>query len=197
MATMVRRQWQLQYTLSLPKPKLTKPQQILFVQYWTDKFCLLRVWGWSPMLGSRLAIYSRRYFFTGAVVAFVISSSYAWAQFSYDNVCDPVNGTVTPTSITIENVRTLEQSPLTTITVGQEEPVFSCAQGSRRQQGVSFPPSADDQPNGLKWMNEDQETVVTLFYWSTLIGVIFFLVGAFSATVYKGLVALFKNTYEV
>ena len=33
---------------------------ILLVQYYTDKFCLLRIWGFSPSLGSNLARYSRR-----------------------------------------------------------------------------------------------------------------------------------------
>ena len=91
------------------------------------------------MLGSKLAIYSRRYFFTGAVVAFVISSSFAWSQFPYDNVCDPVNGTVTPAAIPFTNVITLDQKYdvfedeqiLRNVTVGQVEPVFYCAQGFR------------------------------------------------------------------
>ena len=54
---------------------------ILLVQYHADKFCLLRVWGYSPTLGSTLAVYSRRYFFTGAGVAFMIASAYAFFQF--------------------------------------------------------------------------------------------------------------------
>lgn len=54
---------------------------ILLVQYHVDKFCLLRIWGFSPSLGNSLAVYSRRYFFTGATVAFIIASAYAWAQF--------------------------------------------------------------------------------------------------------------------
>lgn len=101
---------------------------ILFVQYHVDKFCLLRIWGFSPSLGSSLAKYSRRYFFTGATVAFIISSSYAWAQFrkllcevpslrpwsqcltlsvvsnlamisANDNVCDPTGGDITRAEI--------------------------------------------------------------------------------------------------
>ena len=84
-------------------------------------------------------MYSRRYFFTGAVVAFVISSSYAWSSFPYDNVCDPKGGTVTPASIPYNNILTLNQKydvepanqELKNVTVMQEEPVSFCAQGFR------------------------------------------------------------------
>ena len=65
---------------------------ILATQYYTDKFSLLRIWGWTPLIGSELAVFSRRFFFTGATIAFAVVSSYIWAQFPYDNVCDPLEG---------------------------------------------------------------------------------------------------------
>jgi hypothetical protein len=61
---------------------------ILTIQYFVDKFSLLRIWGWSPLIGSELAVFSRRYFFTAALITFALLSSYAWAQFPYDNICD-------------------------------------------------------------------------------------------------------------
>jgi hypothetical protein len=48
----------------------------------------MRIWGWTPLIGSELAVISRRFFFT-ATVAFALVSSYAWAHFPFDNVCDP------------------------------------------------------------------------------------------------------------
>jgi hypothetical protein len=62
---------------------------ILSFQYLSDKYCLVRIYGWNPLIGSELAVFSRRYFFTSATLAFALVSSYAWAQFPYDNVCDP------------------------------------------------------------------------------------------------------------
>jgi hypothetical protein len=62
---------------------------ILSIQYLTDKFSLMRIWGWAPLIGAELAVFSRRYFFTGATIAFAVVSSYVWAQFPYDNICDP------------------------------------------------------------------------------------------------------------
>lgn len=62
---------------------------ILTFQYLTDKFSLLRIWGWAPFIGSELAVFSRRFFFSGAAITLAVVSSYVWAQFPYDNVCDP------------------------------------------------------------------------------------------------------------
>ena len=73
------------------------------------------------------------------MVAFVISSSYAWSSFPYDNVCDPAGGTITATSIPFDNVLTLDQKYSVeqedqmriNVTVQQEEPVSFCPQGFR------------------------------------------------------------------
>jgi hypothetical protein len=77
---------------------------ILAIQYFVDKFSLMRLWGWSPLIGSDLAVFSRRYFFTSALIALSLVSSYTWAQFPYDNICDNseaqsgFNGTYTEVS---------------------------------------------------------------------------------------------------
>lgn len=94
------------------------------------QFCLLRVWAPTASLGANLATFSRRYFFTGALIAFVIASAYSWAQFPFDNVCDPRNGTITPANELLEDVR-LFNGTTTDLTLGQLEPVQYCAQGFR------------------------------------------------------------------
>ena len=60
---------------------------ILIVQYYADKFCLMRIWANSAALGSEVAKFSRKYFFTIAVVAYAVISAYAFAGFPYDNLC--------------------------------------------------------------------------------------------------------------
>lgn len=59
----------------------------LAIQYLVDKFSLMRLWGWPPLIGSEVAAFSRRYFFTAALITLTLISSYTWAQFPYDNVC--------------------------------------------------------------------------------------------------------------
>ena len=66
---------------------------ILLIQYYTDKYCLVRIWSWSPLIGSEISIYSRRYFLAGATIAFALVSSLVWVQFPYDNLCNPIEGT--------------------------------------------------------------------------------------------------------
>lgn len=56
---------------------------IMLVQYFTDKFCLVRVWRMAPSVGANIARISRRYFFNISLVVFIASSAYAWAQFPY------------------------------------------------------------------------------------------------------------------
>ena len=61
---------------------------ILTIQFFVDKFSLMRLWGFHPLVGPQLAVFSRRYFFSAALVTLALVSSYIWAQFPYDNVCD-------------------------------------------------------------------------------------------------------------
>ena len=61
---------------------------ILFFQYFVDKFAMVRLWSWQPAIGSELAVFSRRYFFSSAALATCLVSAYAFAQFPYDNLCD-------------------------------------------------------------------------------------------------------------
>lgn len=54
----------------------------------------MRIWGWIPTIGSELPKFSRRYFFSGSVLALCIIGAYTWATFPYDNLCLPDDPTV-------------------------------------------------------------------------------------------------------
>lgn len=69
---------------------------ILAGQYAVDKFSLFRLWGWNPSLGADLANFSWKYMVTAALVTFAVASSYVFAQFPYDNLCDPPEGDLVP-----------------------------------------------------------------------------------------------------
>lgn len=111
---------------------------ILTFQYWVDKFSLVRIWGWTPVIGDELAVFSRRFFFIGAGLAFCVMSSYAFAQFPYDNVCDPPNpqtgfrGVYTNVSNGDgEPLFGWSDSPLTSLVVEQDTNVVFCEQSWR------------------------------------------------------------------
>lgn len=97
------------------------------VQYYTDKYCLVRIWRRAAAIGPRLARISRRYFFTLAVMVFIVSSAYSWAQFPYDNVCDKEGSTERVLQKKFDNVLLLDGS-LRNITVHQNTAVYYCSQ---------------------------------------------------------------------
>jgi len=45
-----------------------------------------RTWKRAPMLGNTISRFSRKYFFSTALVAMAIISSYYWSGFPYDNL---------------------------------------------------------------------------------------------------------------
>jgi len=59
---------------------------ILTVQYYVDKFCLIRIWFQAPEAGIKVARKSN-FFFSLASVIGVMSSSYYWARFRFDDMC--------------------------------------------------------------------------------------------------------------
>jgi hypothetical protein len=97
------------------------------VQYYTDKYCLVRIWRRSAAIGPSLARISRRYFFTLAVMVFIVSSAFAWAQFPYDNLCDKEAGTERVLHKKFDNILLLDGS-LVNITVHQNTAVYYCSQ---------------------------------------------------------------------
>lgn len=147
---------------------------ILVVQYYTDKFCLVRIWRRAPFIGSNLARISRRYFFNIALVVFISSSAYAWAQFPYNNLCDRDTGAA-HTSTQEFNNAVLLNGTVANITVG-EEAVYFCSQDVQEFDTVfPFPPSPRIQPDGYRWMTQEQEQISTVFGWASLAAVVAFL----------------------
>ena len=154
-----------------------------------------RIWEPAPFIGTQLAVFSRRYFFTGALLAFAIVSSYAWAQFPYDNICipdDPISGVAG----TYDDVMILNGTT-TTITVNEDDAARFCSQHWRSYSGVAFPASPRWQENGLKWMTPDQETLVSLYGWSSLVVLVVFILTVFGGTMVRYCLSWLKGMYRV
>ena len=168
---------------------------ILIVQYWADKYCLMRIWGWSPELGSELASFSRRYFFSGSVVAYFLVSAYAWAQFPYDNVCDPVDPVYRAPASYINVLVPPEETDLRYLTVTQGTEVVFCPQSWRAYDGFPFPPTARLQPEGLKWMRGTQEDLADLYGWTACIVAALFVVFFFGSAIINFLLSWVRGVY--
>ena len=59
----------------------------LAVYYYSDLYCLFRVWAPPPKIDTQLASFSKKYFFTTALLALVTTSGFFIAMFPFDNLC--------------------------------------------------------------------------------------------------------------
>lgn len=138
----------------------------LGIKYFVDRFCLMRVWKRAPALGTKISSFSRQYFFSLALVAMAIFSSYYWTGFPFDNIC--------PNESLDQRYKNVTRVfPLVDSYDGSGEQVGGfmndyrfCNQNFLAiGSGVTFPfvPA-----NGREWMTSDQITTATYFGWSAV-----------------------------
>ncbi|KAL7505906.1 hypothetical protein ACHAXN_007134, partial [Cyclotella atomus] len=59
----------------------------LMMNYYVNKFSLMRTWKRTPHLGNTIARFSSHLFFPLAILAQAVLSSYSWSGFPFDQVC--------------------------------------------------------------------------------------------------------------
>jgi len=59
----------------------------LFLNYYADKFCVMRVWARAPRIGTSIGRINQTYIMPLTLLAMVVMSSYWWASFPFDNLC--------------------------------------------------------------------------------------------------------------
>jgi hypothetical protein len=168
----------------------------LSINYFADRFCLMRTWKRPPLLGVQMSQFSRRYFFSLAIVAMAIVSSYFWASFPYDNLCVAENATSMDFAGTW-NV-TFGNDTVSTIVLNEGELIYKyCIQDFfRMPKGVhSFPFVPKNQPEGGEWMTEEQETAANVFGWAS-VGVVAAVSLSFSWTIYLKIMKEFRGSYD-
>ena len=173
----------------------------LLINYFTDRFSLMRTWKRPPQLGTKISEFSRRYFFSLAIVAMAILSSYYWAGFPFDNLCPAEDQQVNATFVGSWVIQPFDAAKNETvnITIEPDAPVFqNCLQDFFRfpSNGRRFPFIPEFQLNGQEWMTSDQEIVTDIYGWSA-IGVLLIVLLSFFYTWYHGFMGLFRGTYEV
>jgi hypothetical protein len=161
-----------------------------------DKFCLMRIWGWTPFIGSELARFSRRYFFSACCLALAFVSAYAWAQFPYDNLCDIEEYKGRARSGTYTNVTMLNKTVVSEIVVEQTAPVLYCSQSWRNVRGLSFPPTSRIQPDGKVWMSDSQERLTDMYGYSALAILIGFIVFFFGHAIKQYILSFFRGVWR-
>ena len=172
---------------------------ILLLQYYADKFCLLRIWQSNPAVGPQLAVFSRRYFFSGAILVMAIVASYDWAQFPFDNVCPLSSDNNNETNVFVDTDLdvTLGTGERTTIRVTDSSLYQTCDQSWEGfEAGFPFPATARLQNGREEWMTDDQITLTNIYGWTSLGLLVLFVIVVFGGTIYKTVVGLFRETYR-
>ena len=165
----------------------------LAIQYAVDKYCLLRLWYNAPLVGTQLADFNGRYFLSAAVVACAIFSSYAFAEFPYDNLCEADDeGLGQNQNITVE----LSDGTNGTIEViGEDSPARFCEQNYLRLPGFIFPATPNKQPENGVWMTDSQERITLIYGWTSVAALIAFFVVGFGGIVMNFTSSLFGRRY--
>ena len=157
----------------------------------------MRIWAPNPFVGSEVAQFSRRYFFSGAVLAYAIISAYAWAGFMYDNVCDVTDDPPTGAAGTWEIVQIVgEDVTVKNVTVTEDEFFAYCDQSWRGFDGLPFPPVSRKQPAGFRWMSDSQERLTDIYGWTSVAFLIGFIVLFFGSAILKYFRSWCRGVYE-
>ena len=128
----------------------------LFLQYWMDKFLLLRSWKRAPTVGADTPRFSRRYFSTAAIVIGVIGAGYAYARSPFTFLCACGEGRECnlTSSTTFTNVTVLDG---TSVDVEKAKDYYFCEQKS-----IGFPPT-DEVQKDSQWMTDEQKRLTHIF----------------------------------
>lgn len=131
----------------------------LILHYWTDKYCLLRVWAMKPALGNATAQQSRIFLWI-SIFVFAVMSSYSVSSFPYDNACS--ENTPAPSSYvgSFKAINLLNKPVFPTINAEDESYRF-CDQFMLSYILESFPPVPDNASD--EWMAKDQKFAANLF----------------------------------
>jgi len=175
---------------------------ILTVQYAVDRFSLFRLWGWNPVLGADLAQFSRKYMFLACLAAFAIVSSYIFAQFPYDNICDVENApdgfAGNYTNVTFANGEPVYGGKPNEgdVTVSQGTAVAFCSQTRSGWTGWSFPATERVQGDGLTWFTDSQELITYVYGWTAVAVVAVIVVYLFGRSAVDLAKSIFTGVYQ-
>lgn len=168
----------------------------LLVNYYTDRFSLMRTWKRAPRVSTEISHYSRLYFFSSACIFLAGMSSFYWSAYPFDNLCLVEDQTINETYVGSHTVSIADrfntEIRVEQIVLEPNSKIYKfCEQdyilGS---QGTRYPFFADE------WMGENQRWVATLFAW-TSVGVMSLVGAKFLVSGIYWVQSLFAGAYMV
>ena len=171
----------------------------LFLNIFADRYSLMRTWARSPSLGPSISNFSRRYFFSLAVSAMAVASSYTWASFPYDNLCQVEMNDDAETDLDYYigswNIVSLDGERNAYVTVSEGDTYYKFCKQSLYWygKGFNFPAIPYWQTKGNEWMTSEQELLTRIYGWSSFvlaIGTVFWIIAISVRRM------LFRSNYE-
>jgi len=131
----------------------------LFINFYIDKYSLMRTWARPSKLGTSISKINKDIFSPVARILLIVMSSYWWSGFPYDNLCE--TGTVNQTYVGLHYI-----DPTTFVTINQNQTSYKfCNQNLLL---TSFPPLSSAQGEN-QWMTKDQELITDIFGYTSII----------------------------
>lgn len=165
----------------------------LFINFFVDKFSIMRTWKPAPMVGASIAKFSRVYFMTTSVAALALVSSYMFSGFPYDNLCaDNISH-----SAYYGNWQVTDGNGQTSSAVVEpnQRSYHFCNQYIGPGQNFAFPVSPGAQPSGSKWMTSPQEQIVGI-YGIVSVAVLGLVGAVFAYRIFRLFQKLFSASYK-
>lgn len=174
----------------------------LGVNYYTDRFSLMRTWQRPARVGTEISTISLNYFFSAALIVLACMSSFYWAAFPFDNLCP----TDFSTNSSFFGVQPFDSMGSTgNLTIGDGEIAVSaessfyrfCNQDFiLRPEGPDFPfIYKEGVPGAGEWMSPEQQFLSKLFGW-TSVGFICLVLLKFSWGIYRKIKREYVTDYE-
>jgi hypothetical protein len=162
----------------------------LFVNFFVDKFCLLRMWKPSPMLGASIASFSRIYLMTSAIGAMAVVSSYIYSGFPFDNLCaENVSHSAYYGTWKIIDGKGHESNAVI-------EPGVRSYHFCDQFLAPSFPALPKVPPSGSTWMTAEQEQLTVITGWVS-VGVVGIIGLIFLYRLLRAIKNLFNTSHRV
>jgi hypothetical protein len=140
----------------------------LTVNYYTDRFSLMRSWQRAPRVGTEISNISLNYFFSTSLFFLASMSSFYWSAFPFDNLC-PTDNALTAAQNGTYTIESENGSENVTVDGTSDTYRFCNQDFILRPGGPDFPFIYREDVEGFgEWMSDEQKFLSKLFGWTSV-----------------------------
>jgi len=162
----------------------------MFIQYYVDKYCLLRVWANAPHIGTQLEK-SRRKVMYIVLVIHALFTAFLWGSFPFDDVCEV--GDAGGSGVGTYTVR--NETDMFRIEIDNPKLVKQCSESFNFRE-FSFR-GIGSKGRKESWMlGKNQEGITYLLEWTSLVILITWVIGVSWKKFHKHFLSFFRGVYH-